>query len=181
MAAWRMRPRFELVVPCTAAQALERIEAELRDPACPCAGIVLGRNVRLCVPAAQRHTWSPELHVEVEEQGPRARLHGLFGPHPSIWTFFAAAYAMLGFIAAGALVFGLSQWSLGMAPSALWALPVVGLLGGGIYAVARAGRHLGREQMTLLRGFLDAVLDAETHPAQVLKKASGPQGAPEAG
>ena len=158
MAPPRMRPRFELVVPTTPGATLDGFRRYLNGASAGCTGSITGRHVRFRIPEARRHTWTPQLDLEVEPHEAGSLVRGLFGPHPSIWTFIVALYAIIGFSALGGLIFAYSQWTLGQAPTALWSVPVALVLAGGVYMVALVGQGLSQAQMIELRGCLDEAL-----------------------
>jgi hypothetical protein len=158
----RMRPRFEVVVPGTAAEILNRLSDRLARSPNPCTGSILDRHVRLKICEAERNYWSPELHVDVERHPDGTLLRGLYGPHPSVWTMFVALYAIIGFGGLLGLIVGAAQWSLGTPPTALWAVPGTAVLALLVYFVALSGQRLGYEQMVQLRAFLDASVAEET-------------------
>lgn len=154
----RMRPRFEVVVPCSSRVAAERLHASLGRADARCRGKVFGSHAVLHVPEAQERVWSPFLSVDLVGMGDDTVVRGLFGPKPSVWTLFVAAYAVCTFLAIAAVGFAYAQWSLGQP---MWALSVAGgaALGAlATYGFARYGQARGRDQMDLLRGFLDTAL-----------------------
>ena len=150
-----MRPRFEMTVPDTPAHTLQRLHDILEKPDGAVTGSILGRHVRLRIPEDQRTFWTPQLDVEVEPHDDGALVRGLFGPHPDIWTFFIATYAVMTFCGITGVLFGLVQWSLGWSAWALWSAPVAALMIGSVYGVALIGQRLGQDQMRQLRTFLD--------------------------
>lgn len=150
-----MRPGFERVVPKTPAQTLQQLHDTLEQPDGPYTGSILGRHVRLRIREDHRTFWTPQLDVEVEAHEDGALVRGLFGPHPDIWTFFIATYAVMTFCGITGLLFGLVQWSLGWPAWALWSAPAALLMIGSVYAVALIGQRLGYDQMIQLRTFLD--------------------------
>ena len=150
-----MRPRFEMTVPTTPAQTLQQLHDTLEAPGGAVTGSILGRHVRLRIPEDQRTFWTPQLDVEVEAHEDGSFVRGLFGPHPDIWTFFIATYAVMTFCGITGLLFGLVQWSLGWPAWALWSAPAALLMIGSVYAVALIGQRLGYDQMVQLRTFLD--------------------------
>lgn len=164
MAAPRMRPRFERVVPTSLDATLDGFRQYLNGASAGCTGSITGCHVRLRVPAARRHTWTPHLDVEVEPHGEGALVRGLFGPDPGIWTFIVALYAILGFSVLGGLIFAVSQWAIGQAPTALWSVPVALVLAGIVYGVALVGQGLSQAQMIELRACLDEALRREEVP-----------------
>ncbi len=164
----RLRPRFEVEVARAPQQVLRGLEAALADPDGPCRGRIVGRHALLHVREDLRHTWSPYLDLEVEPWGEGALLRGRFGPHPSIWSFFAALYAICAFVALGGLVVGLSQLSLGFPAWGLWAVPGALVLAAVVYVVALTGQRLAQAQMHALRDVVHraAGLAESAAPAQ---------------
>ena len=162
MAAPRMRPRFETVVSSSPGTTLAQIETHLNAPDCPCTGNVVGHHALLYIRPDLRHTWSPFLDLGTEPHPQGTLIRGRFGPHPSIWTFFMAMYAIAGFLVTIGAVVGLSQWSLDLGPTGFWGI-VAGILMAGItYAVALMGQGLAQEQMHQLRTFLNRAVGVAT-------------------
>lgn len=154
-----MRPRFEVVVPGSAQTAVERLRTALEPTDAGCRGKVFGSHAVLYVPEAQERVWSPFLSIDLVGYGDGTFVRGLFGPKPSVWTFFMASYAVCAFVAIAALGFAYAQWSIGQP---LWALGGVAVAAVGAlatYGFARYGQWRGRDQMTQLRGFLNDALD----------------------
>ncbi|MCB0291751.1 MAG: hypothetical protein KDH97_15965, partial [Calditrichaeota bacterium] len=97
--------------------------------------------------------------LEVEEHSDGAVLRGLFGPKPNVWTLFMGMYLAIGFSGTTGLMFGLSQWSLGMPPLLLWSVPAALLAGAAVYGLALYGQRLSQEHMYVLRQFVDEAVD----------------------
>ena len=151
-----MRPRFTLEVRLPAQAVLAEMRAQLQLEGCPVEGMGAGRHMELFVHPDQRHFWSPWLSLDVDPGGAEtAVISARFGPHPSVWTGFMSAYALVGFIVLGGLVFGGTQALVRQSPWGLWAAPVGLALGLGLYGASLVGQRLGADQMGLLRGFLD--------------------------
>ncbi|MGB3544589.1 hypothetical protein [Rubrivirga sp.] len=153
-----MRPRFESVAPCPALAAPGRLRAALDAADAPCRGEVYGNHAVLHVPRAQERVWSPFLSLDLVGHPEGTLVRGLFGPKPSIWSLFAASYAVCAFGAVFAAGFAFVQWTLGQPPWALWVLLATALGALATYAFARAGQRRGRGQMDLLQGFLEDAL-----------------------
>ncbi|MEM1056238.1 MAG: hypothetical protein AAGI52_11975 [Bacteroidota bacterium] len=153
-----MRPRFEYIAPCPADAAPERLHAALAREDAPCRGRVFGGHAVLHVLHDQERVWSPFLSLDIVWHGEGTLVRGLFGPKPSIWSLFVAAYAICGFGALFAAGFAYVQWTLDQPPWALWLVLVAALGALATYAFARYGQQRGRGQMDLLRGFLDDAL-----------------------
>ncbi|MBT3344073.1 MAG: hypothetical protein HN404_13820 [Gemmatimonadetes bacterium] len=150
------RPRFRLVVPLSIEDLSQRLQAAVEAPSAPAAGKVLRDFAVLRVLPGAQHFWSPELTLQLhpaEEGGTLIR--GLFGPRAAVWTGFACFHIFGIFISLMALLFGLSQWSLGMEPFGLWLLPIPLILTISAFVTALVGQRLGEDQMRELRLFLD--------------------------
>jgi hypothetical protein len=110
--------------------------------------------------AEKVHFWSPQLHLEiiaVDEKN--STLFGIFGPNPTLWTFFmflhfgvATIFIILG-------VWAYSSASLGRPYSfQLMLMLLMALLWFILYAFGRAGRYKGKPQMRQLYDFMHKVL-----------------------
>lgn len=153
-----MRPRFEYVAPCPPEAAPGRLSTALARADAPCHGRVFGSHAVLHVLPAEERVWSPFLSLDIVWHSEGTLVQGLFGPKPSVWSLFVAAYAVSIFGALFAGGFGIVQWSLGQPPWALAILPLAAVLALVTYGFARYGQQRGRDQMNTLRGFLDAAL-----------------------
>lgn len=155
----RIRPSFNRVVPKSPDRVLRHIERALIQRDVPFTGAIYNRHALIDLPEENRHVWSPQLSLDVEQHPDGARVRGLFAPRPSIWTFYVTAYAALGFGGLIGLVFGTSQMSLGMEASALWAVPFALVLAGLVYGTAWVGQRLSRDQLDALEDFIHDTLD----------------------
>ena len=52
----------------------------------------------------QSHFWSPQLHLEIIEEGKQTKVKGLFGPKPQVWTFFMFLHFVVATFFIGCLV-----------------------------------------------------------------------------
>jgi hypothetical protein len=165
MARAHMRPRVEIIVHLTPEEALARVRAGLARPD---AGVVRGQmggsHLALNIVDAERHFWSPWLDAHVEPHGEGAQIRGRLMPHPSIWTFYMLAYAVLitGGLIAGA--YGVMQVVIGTGSWGLWIPPIAVLLGFALYVSAFVGQRLGLEQTAVLRAFLERALKTPAGP-----------------
>lgn len=157
MSAIEIRPRFQQSVPIPQPEVLQRFEQAL-EQASGLEGSIIDHHVVLRIPVDQQHYWSPQLSLTLEEEETGTLIRGLFGPRSSVWLMFVFMYSSIGVISLFIAITGFSQLSLGMPAPALWALPVAALLALGLYLVAKTGERLGREEMHLLKNFMDATL-----------------------
>jgi hypothetical protein len=107
-----------------------------------------------------RTFWSPELHLELhDEDNSSCRIDGLFGPNPTLWTFFMFLHFGVAtvFIVIG--IWAYSNWTLdkpyGLQTGILVLLVVVWAL---LYAFGRTGRKKGEPQMKELYSFMSEVI-----------------------
>ena len=154
-----MRPRFEKIVALPPAQVLGQLRKAMDRSDAVCCGTTMPGHAVLRLPDDQQHFWSPRLSLEVEAHPDGAILRGLFGPKPNVWTLFMGMYLAIGFSGTTGLMFGLSQWSLGMSPLLLWSVPAALLVGAAVYGLALYGQRLSREHRYVLRQFVDEAVD----------------------
>ena len=155
----RLRPRFEFVTPLAPEVALRQLRDALTAPTAACRGTVFRGHAVLHVPDAEQRVWSPFLSLDFDWHPEGTRVRGLYGPKPTIWSLFIAAYAVCAFLAVFALAYGASQWTLGRTPWVLAGLPLAALGSLVVYGFARYGQQRGRAQMNHLRHVLDTALD----------------------
>ncbi|MDX1685973.1 MAG: hypothetical protein R3275_12110 [Saprospiraceae bacterium] len=155
MSGFEIRPRFSRRVKMSLEELLNRLEERWNLPEEKVKGYKVDHHVYLSIPEEDRHFWSPQLALELIDEGDEVEIRALFGPSPSVWLMFIFVYSFLGFLAFVVLIIGGSRWNLGMSAGILWFIPV--LLGLVVLAIitAKAGQRLGHEQMHHLYGFLN--------------------------
>jgi hypothetical protein len=150
------RPRIKLQATCTRAEAIASLQEQLETTDLPVVGMVSRRlnHAEMRIHRDVRHFWSPYMSIAVEEGESGSEIHGQIGPHPSLWVFFAFVYITSLSGACLGLVFGLSQWSLGLYPLALWVLPAATIVCLVLYLISRFGQGLAEGQMAMMESFL---------------------------
>lgn len=152
-----LRPRFQLKLYGTQEQILESFEKTKQSPF-----LVkrLDDHVFIKLDATQIHFWSPQLHLEiVEEETATTKLYGVFGPNPTLWTFFMFLH-----FGVATLFIILGIWAYSSASlNKPYGLPL-GLMGlmvalwFALYAFGRLGKRKGQLQMEQLYAFMKKVL-----------------------
>lgn len=154
-----LRPRFQLVLYEPAQEVLGKLQDACRPP------FHIKRvddHIFIRFDAPESHFWSPQLQLEILEEEPSgAKVYGLFGPNPSLWTFFMFLHFGVAIVF---LIFGVWTYSsitlerpygpqLGVMLSmvAAWFA---------LYAIGRAGRARGKPQMHELHTFFMGVVGA---------------------
>jgi hypothetical protein len=158
--ALRSRPVLERHWPLASDEFLRRLNAGLASADCRCNGSVMDKHVELLIRPAYRHFWSPWLSGELESDGEGgSKLFARFGPHPSIWTGFAMAYAIMAAGLITVLVYGLGLWMVGSSPWVLWLAPIFVGVAGLLYLGSLVGRRLASEQIGWMLQMLDCSLE----------------------
>ncbi len=105
---------------------------------------------------AETTFWTPQLHLELSsfEEGV-SNIRGVFGPNPTLWTFFMFLHFGVGtfFVILG--IFAYSNYSLGK-DITLWLVGMFFLvvIWFALYAFGRLGRFKGKGQMEQLKQFV---------------------------
>ena len=120
----------------------------------------LDDHIFIKLKAEETHFWSPQLHLEINEEGEQgSKLYGLFGPNPTLWTFFMFLHFGVGtlFIIFG--IWGYSNWSLdkpyGLQLGVMVLMVLVWVV---LYVAGREGKRKGKPQMEQLYRFMIEVL-----------------------
>ncbi|MFH6602512.1 GTP-binding protein [Maribacter algicola] len=152
-----LRPRFQLEVPDHHEKLLKAFEdSEVK----PFLVKRLDEHIFIKFNAKHNHFWSPQLHLEIVEMDENnSRLFGIFGPNPTLWTFFmflhfgvATIFIILGIWAYSSSSLGKSytlQLALMGFMVVLWVV---------LYFFGRVGKHKGKPQMHELYQFMSRVL-----------------------
>lgn len=152
-----LRPRFQLELSTPKEQLLESFEKSQIPPF-----LVkrLDEHVFIKFSPEHNHFWSPQLHLEIDGLNKTSsKLHGVFGPNPTLWTFFmflhfgvATIFIILG-------VWAYSSASLNKPYKFQLVLMVfMVLLWIVLYIFGRTGKHKGKPQMQELYRFMMGVL-----------------------
>lgn len=158
-----MRPRVRRALPLEPEAAFETLRARLVAPDCPYRSRLSSAHLHaeLRLPRERRRPWSPCFSLEFrppDDGADGSVLHGLIGPHPAMWTFFAFLHFGAVVAALFGLILGWSQWSLDEYPWGLWVVPLSILLSAGTYAGSLFGQRLARSDMEDMSAFVDDVL-----------------------
>jgi hypothetical protein len=153
-----VRPRFAVPVSLKPAEVLQRIWTYSGKNNQQIDTTLVKQHANLRFSDEYQHFWSPQLNLEVVEEGGQTLLKGLFGPNPKVWTMFFFFYSGLGFLALVGLIYGGVQWSLKMAPTGFWLMTAALILEGVFYLFARTGKRLAADQMQILRGEIFRIL-----------------------
>jgi hypothetical protein len=155
MANTGLRPRIRIVTKNSPQVVLEEINDKLKDRTLDLQGQVVQEHAFIRIPEDQQHYWSPELHVWAREQDGETIVYGVMGPKPKIWTMFMFLYTGVLTMAFFGSSYGIIELMLGIKADFLWSIPFGLLAIALVYAAAKYGQYKGKEQMELLRNFLE--------------------------
>lgn len=155
-----LRPRFQLVLTGKKEPILEAFEKADKPP------ILVSRiddHLFIKFEKKEINFWTPQLHLEINDIDDKSsKLYGLFGPNPTLWTFFVFLH-----FGVAVLFIGLGIWAyvnsrLGK-PFALQSVLMIllGLIWVALYIFGRLGKRKGRPQMEVLHKFMKDTLLAE--------------------
>ena len=161
-----LRPRFETVLEAPVAMVLEHLCAAVERP------FEIKRSdnhVFIRFLKEETHLWSPQLHLEVLDEAEfggspdTTRISGLFGPNPTLWTFFM--FLHFG-IATLFVIFGIWAYSAGSLGRPyglqLGIMLLMVILWVVFYFVGRAGKAKGKPQMNALFEYYKSRVSAIT-------------------
>jgi len=154
-----LKPRFKLKYSEPKDELIELFKEKLKDKDFGYPNKFIDHHIVIDVPASEEHFWSPQLHIEIEEEGKLSIVKGILGPKPKIWTFFI----FLHFLVAGTFfiffVIFYSKWSLdqdyGFSMTMCILMPILWVI---LYFAGQLGKKFGYEQMVQLKGILEDVL-----------------------
>ncbi|MDF4204387.1 GTP-binding protein [Maribacter sp. SA7] len=154
-----LRPRFQLHIPKNKEIVLSRFQQSKENPF-----LVkrLDEHVFIKFNQKEHHFWSPQLHLEIDEVDDiSCKLYGVFGPNPTLWTFFMFVHFIVAtlFIIIG--IWAYSSASLGKNYHIQVGLMVLlVLIWFVLYFAGRSGKKKGEPQMQQLLDFMQNVLTA---------------------
>ena len=155
----QIRPRFNIEVEMSKNEITERIKKKIETSGGNCDGKILDHHIVLKIPEDRQKFWSPELSIEIIEEGNNSIIKCLLGPKSTVWTLFATFYGLSVFIGLIGLVLGLSQWSIGMKPYGLLLVILSFVLIILAYLIALSGQKLAYKEMFFLKKTLKSSLD----------------------
>lgn len=150
-----LKPRFKIKVGEDKEIVMDRFRDNLEDTNCNYRSKIVDNHIVIDVPKEEEHFWSPQLHVEVENENEHTIVKGVLGPQPKIWTFFMFLHFAVAIAFFVFFVMFYSKWSLKQdytfSMIMLIAMPVIWLL---LYVAGQLGKKIGYDQMKGLHDFL---------------------------
>lgn len=160
----RSRPRFKLKTRLTKEEFTRRLKRQFQIQKRVLGGYVGNEMSVIRMRKDRDKYWAPQLQIRAEKDEDNSELtivRGLFGPKPVVWTFFIFLYILGGTIL---LFFGMIwfvQASLDIESSlVIWAWVGLAILAG-TYIASKAGQLIARDQIRVLRDFMEKVVNDE--------------------
>jgi hypothetical protein len=154
-----LRPRFKIELPYNNETVLKDFEIAKSSQK----EYIVNRiddHVFIKFPKQKQHFWSPQLHLEINEVDEKSSLlHGLFGPNPTVWTFFMFLHFMVAGLFIAFSIWAYTNWAL----KASYALQVslmlfMVIVWFALYFAGSIGKASSKNEMLELQEFMNKVL-----------------------
>lgn len=157
------RPRFTFESPLAGTEIAQRITDRLREE--NPRGLWLKNahyHILLNFPSRSAEAWTPQMDINFEEiANGRTRVRCLIGPAPGVWMLFAGGYVGLSLLGLTGITLGIAQRMVHETAWGFYALPFVLLTMGFMFYLERTGRARARNDMRLLKEFVDKALGCD--------------------
>lgn len=154
-----LRPRFKLDVVGTQEGLLKKFETAGYNPF-----LVnrLDEHVFIKFNTKNNHFWSPQLHLQIDElDSTKCRVHGVFGPNPTLWTFFMFVHFVLATLFIILAIWAYSSLSLHKPYHLqLGIMAIIVAIWFVLYFFGRSGKRKGKPQMHEIYSFIMKVLSS---------------------
>lgn len=154
-----LRPRFKIEIPENSENVLKRFEKSKSNQK----EFIISRidnHVFIKFPKLQQQFWSPQLHLEIDEMdNNNSILHGVFGPNPTVWTFFMFMHFL---VVCVFLIFGIwsySNYTLNLNYTLQISIMILMLIIWiALYFIGKFGRDISKNDMSKLFYFMNRTL-----------------------
>jgi len=154
-----LRPRFKIELPYNNETVLKNFEIAKSSQK----EYIVNRiddHVFIKFPKQKQHFWSPQLHLEINEVDEKSSLlHGLFGPNPTVWTFFMFLHFMVAGLFIAFSIWAYTNWSLkssyALQLSLMLFMVIVWFV---LYFAGSIGKTSSKNEMLELQEFMNKVL-----------------------
>ena len=156
MSSIRIRPRFKISSVYTSEEILNKLHKNLSEGNSEFyAEELLSNFIVIKMKKKHQRFWSPQLSISIDKTDTGSILRGLYGPRPTIWSFFIFLYTGIGVCILFAGLYGLARISLNLQAPILWLLPVLAGLALLLYIFAQAGQKISAQQMFDIHHFFE--------------------------
>lgn len=125
----------------------------------------IDNHVFIKLPKIKQHFWSPQLHLEIDEIDEKtSRIHGLFGPNPTVWTMFMFFHFIVICLFLGFGAWAYSNWSLENSYAIQLSLMILMIiLWFVLYFAGRLGKKAGMDEMHELSNFMTNIIKEKSN------------------
>lgn len=158
-----LRPRFKIEIPMGNETVLSTFQEAKKTQS----EFIVSRiddHVFIRFPKHKQHFWSPQLHLEINEVSANAcLLRGLFGPNPTVWTFFMFLHFMVAGLFIAFSIWAYSNWALNTRYSIqLTGMLLMVLVWFALYFAGSIGKTSSKKEMAELYDFMNRILASTT-------------------
>lgn len=150
-----LKPRFKLKYKESDQDIIHQFKEELSKDDCIYTSKIIGHHIIIDVPKKDEHFWSPQLHVEIEQEDSLTIVKGILGPRPKIWTFFMFLHFIVAIAFFVFFVIFYSRWSLNQEYTFSMVMcllmPIIWVA---LYFFGQLGKKFGYTQMVGLHDLL---------------------------
>ena len=108
-----LKPRFKIEIDEDKELIIGKFKNKFAQGGSQFSGKIVDHHVIIDVNQKEQHFWSPQLHVEIEENEENTTLvKGLFGPKPTVWSLFMFIHFGVAVAFIVFLVIAYTHWSL---------------------------------------------------------------------
>lgn len=154
-----LRPRFQLELKTSNECLLANFE-QLQHQYISCKR--LDEHIFLKFTPKVHHFWSPQLHLEIvpNDDIDSCKLYGVFGPNPTLWTFFIFLHFAIAIVFIALSIWAYSSFALHK-PYGLQVGLMILMMGiwFAFYVFGRIGKRKGRPQMQELYNFMEDTIN----------------------
>jgi hypothetical protein len=117
-------------------------------------------------PRQTAEIWTPEMEVRMVPTSVGTDILAILGPRSSVWGLFRSALLLITAVGVVGLFLGFVQWTLRQPPYGFY-LAVAGLCAGlFIWFLSEEGKRRARDEMDLLKTFMNEALGSDSLPLQ---------------
>lgn len=153
-----LRPRFTVSLNCDISivnNQFKKAKLNIRDYKV----YFSDRHIFIRFSKLHQHFWSPQLHLELQENDMTTEIRGLYGPNPIVWTMFMFLNFVIAILFLGTIIWGYAMITThrNVNPAIVSALVLI-LIWLSFYFAGRFGKKKANKQMLQLNAFFHSII-----------------------
>jgi hypothetical protein len=168
---FELRPKTRFTYPGDALGVTRKVVAQARRNNPARLNVEVKENcLILRFPPATSEIWTPQMEVRLLSNADgTVDVKAIMGPRSSIWVLFRTALIIIACMGGIGLIVGFIQWTLGVSPWGFY-MAVAGLSAGlFVWFLSEEGKRRARDEMGLLRTFMDDALACDHFAASEVR------------